>query len=114
MRQHNFHAQVTVFSHWYFVIILQISFFVRKTVFIHRESLAIRWGSLPGKIGMTKAQLFAKLSSHKYLCSISSTREMLQTDGSMKAVPCILVQTTAFSQIMRGSLRAGKKIQFRI
>jgi hypothetical protein len=86
----------------------------------YNEGIAIRWQEMPHKRAGEeneavkkhqeefKNEWFAKLSKHSDKCMKSTTREMMQKDGSWKGVRCSVVQFCAFDDEMLTSLKQGK------
>ena len=72
------------------------------------RAIAIRWNEVPGRVPLKKNKLFAQLSGHKDLCTLSCTREMTQNSGGCKNVRCIAVKFAAFSKNVQQSLVIGK------
>ena len=100
---------------------MQIFLFVRKTMYGHNESIAIRWQEIPLKVAGEeneavrkkhqeefKNEWFAKMSKHSGKCIKSTTRETMQKDESWKGVRCSVVQFCAFNDEMSTSLKQGK------
>ena len=80
---------------------------MRKTELAFLEAIAIRWDCIPDENRVKKSYVFHKLRDFKDLCVISESREMLQENGKMKGVRCIVVHVTAFSSGMQRRLLAG-------
>lgn len=81
---------------------------MRKTSYKNREAVAIRWDYL-GDVGLSKADLFSKLSNHKDKSKASDTREFRQESGQMKkGCRCTVVLTSAFPKEIRQSISRSK------
>ena len=80
---------------------------MRKTELAYLEAIAIRWDCIPDENRVKKSYVFHKLRDFKDLCAISESREMLQENGKMKGVRCVVVHVTAFSSAMQRRLQAG-------
>ena len=80
---------------------------MRKTKLAYMEAIAIRWDCIPDENKAKKAYVFHRLRDFKDLCAISESREMMQENGKMKGVRCIVVHVIAFSSAMQRNLQAG-------